>query len=154
MGMQEHVNALEKHKGAVASSSTQPFRIAKNELVSGEPVVMMQFMRPNTHHIVSIETIEDQSPDCSPDPSLNGRQQASSRPVDCDSSLSSIGGDLQVTPVGMAGMLLSKMQTNELFTRQARDEKDSMATRTNLGYQDCPQDHGPTVGMASSAYER
>eukprot|EP00892_Ulva_mutabilis_P005390 jgi/Ulvmu1/3222/UM015_0263.1 len=121
----------EKLRGEVALPSAQLFARAKGVLTNGEPVVMMQYMCPNAHHMVSIETTESQSAGCSPDRSVDGQWPPPSK-ADCDSSLSSIGGDLRVMPVHMPGISPSNMQTNDLFVHYTPDEAEVSNTGTML----------------------
>lgn len=141
--MQERIEGLERCQGGDATPGTQLFARAKQALTDGEPVIMMQYMRPDARHIVSIETMEHPTATCSPNRSMEGDSQPGQ--TDCDSSLSSIGGDLMVTPVGESGMSCVNYQTNDLFTDYSPNGRGNVPPRTTLARRDCPTDGDETV---------
>lgn len=136
--MQARVKILEN--SACGSSAPGPYSASKVALVDGQPIVMMQYMRPDASNVASIQTMHNGSPSPTRDRSVDGQWRPSFRSVDCDSSLSSIGGDLHVLPVGAAsstqGSTDPKYQSHadEPHTDKRRVQQAEVAWQGNPEY--------------------
>jgi hypothetical protein len=113
-------------------SSTGPYAAARRDLVSGDPVVMLQYTHPAASHVTAVRTMPQTSPfliphlptkaraqpalAAAPQEQLHGSQQTSARsscshpPLASEhSDLSSVEGDLRMQ---LHGTVLT---ANELF---------------------------------------